>query len=63
MIALLPKSEVRLRAQNYRPISLLNTLYKVIAKQVESITTFLDPSLADMIRTQQMHSRQHFSSI
>ena len=31
-IALLPKSEDRLRIQNYRPISLLNTLYKVIAK-------------------------------
>ena len=31
-IALLPKSEDRLRVQNYRPISLLNTLYKVVAK-------------------------------
>jgi hypothetical protein len=31
-IALLPKSEDRLRIQNYRPISLLNTLYKVVAK-------------------------------
>lgn len=31
-IALLPKSDDRLRVQNYRPISLLNTLYKVVAK-------------------------------
>ena len=31
-IALLPKSEDRTRIQNYRPISLLNTLYKVVAK-------------------------------
>ena len=31
-IALLPKSEDRSRIQNFRPISLLNTLYKVIAK-------------------------------
>ena len=31
-IALLPKSEDRLRIQNYRPILLLNTLYKVVAK-------------------------------
>ena len=31
-IALLPKSEDRLRIQNYRPISLLNTLYKIVAK-------------------------------
>lgn len=31
-IALLPKSEDRLKVQNYRPISLLNTLYKVVAK-------------------------------
>jgi hypothetical protein len=31
-IALLPKSEDRMRVQNYRPISLLNTLYKVIVK-------------------------------
>lgn len=31
-IALLPKSKDRMRVQNYRPISLLNTLYKVIAK-------------------------------
>ena len=31
-IALLPKSEDRLRVQNYRPISILNTLYKVVAK-------------------------------
>lgn len=31
-IALLPKSEDRIRIQNYRPISLLNTLYKVVAK-------------------------------
>ena len=31
-IALLPKTEDRLRIQNYRPISLLNTLYKVVAK-------------------------------
>lgn len=31
-IALLPKSDDRLRIQNYRPISLLNTLYKVVAK-------------------------------
>ena len=31
-IALLPKSEDRLRIQNFRPISLLNTLYKVVAK-------------------------------
>lgn len=31
-IALLPKSEDRVRIQNYRPISLLNTLYKVVAK-------------------------------
>ena len=31
-IALLPKSEDRSRIQNYRPISLLNTLYKVVAK-------------------------------
>jgi hypothetical protein len=29
-IALLPKSEDRLRIQNYRPISLLNTLYKIV---------------------------------
>ena len=31
-IALIPKSEDRLRVQYYRPISLLNTLYKVVAK-------------------------------
>ena len=31
-IALLPKSEDRLRIQNYRPISLLNTSYKIVAK-------------------------------
>jgi exonuclease III len=31
-IALLPKTADRLRIQNYRPISLLNTLYKVVAK-------------------------------
>ena len=31
-IALLPKSEDRIRIQNYRPISLLNTLYKIVAK-------------------------------
>lgn len=31
-IALLPKSEDRLRIQNFGPISLLNTLYKVVAK-------------------------------
>lgn len=31
-IALLPKSEDRLRIQNYRLISLLNTSYKVVAK-------------------------------
>lgn len=31
-IALLPKSEDRQRIQNFRPISLLNTLYKVVAK-------------------------------
>ena len=31
-IALLPKSADRLRVQNFRPISLLNTLYKVVAK-------------------------------
>ena len=31
-IALLPKSEDRLKVQNYRPISLLNTMYKVVAK-------------------------------
>ena len=31
-IALLPKSEDRVRIQNYRPISLLNTLYKIVAK-------------------------------
>lgn len=31
-IALLPKMEDRLRVQNYIPISLLNTLYKVVAK-------------------------------
>ena len=31
-IALLPKSEDRLKIQNYRPISLLNTLYKIVAK-------------------------------
>ena len=31
-IALLPKSEDRLRIQNYRPISLLNTMYKIVAK-------------------------------
>lgn len=31
-IALLPISEDRSRIQNYRPISLLNTIYKVVAK-------------------------------
>ena len=31
-IALLPKSEDRSRIQNYRPISLLNTPYKIVAK-------------------------------
>jgi exonuclease III len=31
-ISLLPKSEDRSKIQNYRPISLLNTLYKVVAK-------------------------------
>ena len=31
-IALLPKTEDRARIQNFRPISLLNTLYKVLAK-------------------------------
>ena len=31
-IALLPKSEDRQKIQNFRPISLLNTLYKVVAK-------------------------------
>jgi hypothetical protein len=31
-IALLPKSEDRSRIQNFRPISLLNTPYKIIAK-------------------------------
>lgn len=31
-IALLPKSEDRSRVQNFRPISLLNTLYKIVAK-------------------------------
>lgn len=31
-IILLPKSENWSRIQNYRPISLLNTLYKVVAK-------------------------------
>ena len=31
-IALLPKSEDRLLIQNYRPISLLTTLYKIVAK-------------------------------
>lgn len=31
-IALLPKTEDRSRIQNFRPISLLNTLYKVVAK-------------------------------
>lgn len=31
-IALLPKTEDRSRIQNFRPISLLNTLYKIIAK-------------------------------
>ena len=31
-IALLPKSEDRIKIQNYRPISLLNTLYKIVAK-------------------------------
>ena len=31
-IALLPKTEDRSRIKNFRPISLLNTLYKVIAK-------------------------------
>lgn len=31
-ITLLPKTEDRSRIQNFRPISLLNTLYKVIAK-------------------------------
>lgn len=31
-IALLPKSEDRRRVQNFRPISLLNTSYKIVAK-------------------------------
>jgi hypothetical protein len=31
-IALLPKTEDRSKIQNFRPISLLNTLYKVVAK-------------------------------
>ena len=31
-IALLPKSEDRSRVQNFRPISLLNTMYKIVAK-------------------------------
>ena len=31
-IALLPKSDDRSRVQNFRPISLLNTLYKIVAK-------------------------------
>jgi hypothetical protein len=31
-MALLPKFEDRMRIQNYRPISLLNTLYKVKSK-------------------------------
>ena len=31
-IALLPKSEDRIRIHNYRPIPLLNTLYKIVAK-------------------------------
>ena len=31
-ITLLPKSEDRSRVQNFRPISLLNTLYKIVAK-------------------------------
>ena len=31
-IALLPKTEDRSRIQNFRPISLLNTLYKLVAK-------------------------------
>lgn len=31
-IALLPKTEVRKKIQNFRPISLLNTLYKIVAK-------------------------------
>ena len=31
-IALLPKSEDRSRIQNFRPISLLNTPYKIVAK-------------------------------
>lgn len=31
-IALLPKSEDRSRVQNFRPISLLNPLYKIVAK-------------------------------
>ena len=31
-IALIPKSEDRLCVQNYRPISLLNTSYKIVAK-------------------------------
>lgn len=31
-VALLPKSEDRSRVQNFRPISLLNTLYKIVAK-------------------------------
>ena len=36
-IALLPKSEDRTKIQNYRPISLLNTLYKVVAKVYANI--------------------------
>ena len=31
-ITLLPKSEDRLKVQNYRPISLLNIVYKIVAK-------------------------------
>ena len=31
-IALLPKTEYRLRIQKFRPVSLLNTLYKIVAK-------------------------------